>query len=198
MRVALPRGMGGIPFRIGLAAIAAGALAAASLAAGAGQQGGQHGTGFVPIHGHTGTLALPGNVDQIYDGAGKVVIATADGARHVIHVTERTKVFGAETLASLTRGTPVVVHYTMKGDVASSDEIDSLGDGGLKTSEGTVAAVDRVRQTITVKYASGNVETLHLTSHAVSEGGTFKGNRVIVYYTDESGRKVAHYFKRKS
>ncbi|HUK34617.1 MAG TPA: hypothetical protein VLV86_11930 [Vicinamibacterales bacterium] len=152
----------------------------------------------VPISGHTGTMALPGNVDQIYAGVNKLVVKTTDGIDHVFNVTKTTHVHGFEALSNLPRGTPVVVHYTESGNQRTADEIDSLGPDGLKTTEGTIAAVDRVRKIITVKYASGATERLRLTHHALSEGGAVKGNRVIVYYTDESGQKVAHYFKRKS
>lgn len=155
-------------------------------------------SGHVPVHGITGTIALPGNVDKIYDGLNTLIVTTTDGARHVIHVTDDTKVHGADTLASLQRGTPVVVHYTSNGGEILSDEIDSLGPGGLKSTEGTVTAVDRVRKTITVKYTTGWSQTLKLSHHAAVEGEATKGNRVIVYYTNESGQKVAHYFKRKS
>jgi hypothetical protein len=152
----------------------------------------------VPIHGVTGTLALPGNVDRIYDGVNTLVVKTVDGANHVIRVDKDTKVHGgAEALASLQQGTPVVVHYTMKGDQVSADEIDQLGADGLKNTEGSVTAVDRVHKTVTVKYATGATERLKLTHHAAAEGTPAKGNRVIVYYTNDSGEKVAHYFKRK-
>lgn len=153
----------------------------------------------VPIHGVTGTLALPGNVDKIYDGVNTLVVKTIDGTNHVIRVDKATKVHGgAEALASLQHGTPVVVHYTMSGDQVASDEIDRVGEGGLENNEGTVTAVDRVHKTVTVKYATGATERLRLTHHAAIEGTPAKGNRVIVYYTNESGEKVAHYFKRKS
>lgn len=153
----------------------------------------------VPIHGVTGTLALPGNVDKIYDGVNTLVVKTVDGANHVVRVDKDTKVHGgAEALAGLQRGTPIVVHYTMKGDDVLSDEIDQLGDGGLANGEGTVTAVDRVHKTVTVRYATGATETLKLTHHAAIEGTPARGNRVIVYYRNESGKKVAHYFKRKS
>lgn len=153
----------------------------------------------VPIHGVTGTLALPGNVDKIYDGVNTLVVKTIDGTNHVIRVDKDTQVHGgAEALAGLQRGTPIIVHYTMKGDQVSSDEIDQLGDNGLPTAEGTVTAVDRVHKRVTVKYATGATETLKLTHHAAVEGTPVKGNRVIVYYRNESGQKVAHYFKRKT
>jgi len=152
----------------------------------------------VPIHGVTGTLALPGNVDKIYDGLNTLIVKAADGTDHVIHVTKDTHVHGAEALSNVQRGTPVVVHYTVKNNEPSVDEIDCLGPEGLPSTEGTVTAVDRVRKTITVKYSGGEIERLRLTHHAAIENGTIKGNRVVVYYTNEAGQKVAHYFKRKS
>ena len=171
--------------------LAAAAIVALSHGAAAGQQPPK-------IHGITGTIALPANVDKIYDGVNTLIVTTADGARHVIHPTPDAKVHGADTLADLPRGTPVVVHYTMNGGEKVSDEIDALGPEGLKSTEGVVSAVDRVHKTLTVQYASGSKETLKLTHHASTEGGTLKGNRVVVYYTNDQGQKVAHYFKRKS
>lgn len=174
---------------VSLASLAGTVLLMSALAAAA-----QH----VPIHGVTGTIALQGNVDKIWDGVNTVVIKAIDGTEHVMRVTKGTKVHGSEALASLQKGTPVVVHYTVKGSEESVDEIDALGPDGLKTTEGVVMSVDRVRERITVKYANGKIETLRLTHHAANEDGTIKGNRVILYYSDESGRKVAHYFKRTS
>jgi hypothetical protein len=150
----------------------------------------------VAIHGVTGTWALPGNVDKIYDGVNTLIVTTTDGVRHTVHVNDGTKVHGADTLANLPRGTAVVVHYTVKGEHQTADEIDSLG--GLSQIDGTVAAVDRVDKVLTVKYTGGKIERLKLTRHALDESGNLKGNRVIVYYASESGQKVAHYFKRKS
>ena len=174
-----------------LAAVA-GFLAFSSLTAA------QRDTG-VPIHGITGTYALPGNVDKIYDGVNTLIVKTIDGTNHVIRVDKDTKVHGgAEALAGLQHGTPIVVHYTMKGDQLSSDEIDQIGNGGLSNVDGTVSAIDQVRKTVTVTYATGATEKLKLTHHAAVEGTPAKGNRVIVYYTNESGEKVVHYFKRKS
>ncbi len=154
----------------------------------------------VPIHGHTGTMALEGNVDKIYKGLNTVIVTTVDGTKHVVETTRDTQLHGAQELASLQRGTPVVVHYTAKGEQISADEIDRLDSGGLRQTEGVVTAIDRVRKTITVKYATGTSETLHLTHHASldSDSRVTSGHRVIVYYEDESGQKVAHYFKRKS
>jgi hypothetical protein len=152
----------------------------------------------VPIHGVTGTWALPGNVDKIYDGVNTLVVSTTGGTKHVMKVTKDTKVHGgSEALESLQHGTPVVVHYTAKDGQETIDEIDELGSGGLKNNDATVTAVDRIHRTITVRYAGGQSERLRLTRHAVAEGVPLKGNRVVVYYQNEAGENVAHYFKKK-
>ena len=153
----------------------------------------------VPIHGVTGTWALPGNVDKIYDGVNTLVVSTSDGTKHVMKVTKDTKVHGgSEALESLQHGTSVVVHYTAKDGQETIDEIDELGSGGLKNSDATVTAVDRVHKTLTVRYASGQTERLRLTKHAVAEGMPLKGHRVVVYYQNDPGENVAHYFRKKS
>src|SRR4051794_9641051 len=81
----------------------------------------------VPIHGLTGTIALQGNVEKLYDGVNTVVVKAIDGTEHVVHVTKDTKVHGgAEALAVLQKGTPIVVHYTTNGAAESADEIDAI------------------------------------------------------------------------
>jgi hypothetical protein len=51
-----------------------------------------------------------------------------------------------------------------------------------------------------VKFANGTTETLRLTDRAASEAsediGPGGSTRVTVYYSDQSGQKVAHYFRK--
>jgi hypothetical protein len=161
---------------------------------------GQAAGGQVPvIPGVTGTIALQGNVDKIYDDVNAVVVTTIDGVRHVIHVTSGTEVHGREPqLEHLQPGTPVVVHYSWKGAEKTAYEIDDIGPGGLKHAEGVVTRVDIFRKRINVRFADGTTETLRLKDHAAGESDSHStnGHRVIVYYSDDSGQKVAHYFKR--
>jgi hypothetical protein len=161
---------------------------------------GQAAGGQVPvIPGVNGTIALQGNVDKIYADVNAVVVTTIDGAHHLIHVTKGTQVHGREPqLEHLQPGTAVVVHYSHKGAEKTAEEIDDIGPGGLKHAEGVVTRVDIFRKRIQVKFADGTMETLRLTHHAAGESGSHApdGHRVIVYYSDDSGQKVAHYFKR--
>ena len=99
-------------------------------------------------------------------------------------------------------GTAVVIHYSQSGETASAQEIDVLGEEGLKITEGVVADIDRRNQKITIKFANGQTETLQMTSRAAAESektiDPSSGNavRIVVYYSDQSGRKVAHHFKQ--
>ncbi len=156
--------------------------------------------GQVPvIPGVTGTIALQGNVDAIYAGVNTVVVTTIDGAHEIIHLAGGTKVHGREPdLERLQPGTPVVVHYAQTGAGKTADEIDDISPNGLKHAEGTVTRVDIFRKRIKIKFADGAIETLRLTHHSAAESASrgTSGRRVLVYYSDDSGQKVAHYFKR--
>jgi hypothetical protein len=131
-----------------------------------------------PIGGVTGTLALEGTVKNL-----------------LVHGSKDT------TLEGLHEGSQVVVHYAMDGPQEAALEVDSLGDQGLKTSEGVVTRIDRRRKQIAIKYPDGKVETLRLTDRAALDAGNEIGpvadgtTRVIVYYSGEGGQKVAHFFK---
>jgi hypothetical protein len=88
-----------------------------------------------------------------------------------------------------------------KGTVETAEEIDHVGKDGLKVTEGTVSKIDRDGKTLMVKTADGAEATFSLTEHAAKDArkdiakGTEKSAKVTVYYTEEGGRKVAHFFK---
>lgn len=162
-----------------------------------------------PIGGVTGTIALEGTVDQTYKGVNTVMVKTADGVRHLFHLTGKTVVHGgdesgAEALRGLKAGSTVVVHYTADAGEQTAHEIDRVGDEGLKTMEGMVTHVDRGARTISIRLPDGSMQTLRLTDRAAAdvgkdvERGAADSTRVVVYYADEAGHRVAHYFKRIS
>lgn len=153
-----------------------------------------------------GTLALKGTVTKFYRGLNALVVTTVDGAQHVYHFTAGVLVHGSKgagpnDLAGLRPGTSVVVHYRINGTEELAEEIDELGDRGVKTEEGIVTKIDRDHREIVLKFADGKTETLRLTDRAASELGddiNANGNTVVtVYYTDESGYRLAHYFRTK-
>ena len=156
-----------------------------------------------------GTVALEGTVDQTYKAANTVIVKTVDGVRHLFHLTGKTSVHGseaagAEALRGLETGSTVVVHYVADAEESTALEVDRLDDKGLKTMKGVVTRVDRAGRTIAIRLADGSTETLRLTDRAAMDVGkdvdraAADTTSVIVYYADEAGVRVAHYFKRIS
>ena len=80
-----------------------------------------------------------------------------------------------------------------------AQEIDRVGDGGLSTAEGIATKIDRSNKHITIRYDNGKIEKLKLTDRAASDDGKNIGEatRIIVYYSDDTGEKVTHYFKKR-
>jgi hypothetical protein len=156
-----------------------------------------------------GTVALEGTTKKVYAAAHIVVVKTIDGVEHIIHYTKDLLVHGGkgagvDALQGLDEGSTVVVHYTAASAEETAQEIDRVGDKGLKITEGVVERVDRRRKQMTIRYANGKRETLRLTDRAAAEAeqdinqASGDATKVVVYYSDETGRKVAHYFKRIS
>jgi hypothetical protein len=162
-----------------------------------------------PINGITGTIALEGTVDQTYKAANTVIVKTLDGVKHLFHLTGNTVVHGVDSAADeafrgLEAGSAVVVHYTVGAGEQTALEVDRVGDKGLKTMQGVVTRVDRAGRRISIRLVDGSTETLRLTDRAATDvgkdvdRGAADTTRVIVYYADEAGQRVAHYFKRVS
>jgi hypothetical protein len=156
-----------------------------------------------------GTVALEGTVDQEYKAANTVIVKTMDGVRHLFHLTAKTVVHGsesagAEALRGLEAGSTVVVHYAADAGKETALEVDRLDDKGLKAIDGVVTRVDRAGRKIAIRLADGSTQTLRLTDRAATDVGkdvdraATDTTRVVVYYVDESGQRVAHYFKRVS
>jgi Cu/Ag efflux protein CusF len=150
-----------------------------------------------------------GTVKKIDSSTKTVVIATKDGTERTFHFGERTSVHGVEatgkrseeTLHGVKEGTEVAVRYTTNGTVDTAEEIDHIGKDGLKVTEGTVKKIDHGAKTVTIATADGTERTFRLLGRAVRdtgrdvEKGTEKSAKVTVYYTEEGGDRVAHFFK---
>ncbi len=154
--------------------------------------------------------AVQGTVQKIDTAAKTVVVQAKDGTEHTFHFVGRTVVHGAEkggavakeSFHGLKEGGEVVVHYTAKGTEKTAEEIDHVGKGGLKTAEGTVTHIDRGAKTVAIKTADGTEQTFHLTDRAAEDAGkditagAEKSGKVAVYYSEEAGHKVAHFFRK--
>ncbi len=152
--------------------------------------------------------AVHGTVVKIDEGTKIVVIKTADGTNRSVHFVDKTTVHGAELSAhgasdswhGLAKGSEVVAHYTERGTEDTAVEIDKVGIGGLKTVKGTVTDIDRGGKKLVVDTGEGAKKTFELTDHASADAGrgiakgTVKGSKVTVYYTEDAGRKMAHFF----
>ena len=148
---------------------------------------------------------VAGTVKTVDKATKTVVVKTADGAEHTFHVVDRTVVHGVkatgrgtkDAFLSMKEGDEVVVHYTEKGAVDTAHEFDHVGADGLKMAKVTVNKLDHGAKVVSVKTEEGADETYHLTGNAVRETGKGieKGTKVTVYYTEEGGKKIAHYFK---
>ena len=95
--------------------------------------------------------AVEGTVKKVDAGTKTVVIKTTDGTEHTVHFVSKTSVHGWDAtdagakdgMHGVKEGSHVVVHYTVKGSDKTAQEVDRIGEGGLKVSEGTVSAIDR-------------------------------------------------------
>jgi hypothetical protein len=151
--------------------------------------------------------AVHGTIKKIDAGAKTVVVATDKGAEEVIHFTDKTVVHGSvvgakDAFHGLKEGSEIVAHYTAKGAQKTAVEVDRLGKEGLKVLEGTVSSVGAGSKTVVLKAADGSEQAFDVSTHAVSEfgkataKGTDKAAKVSVYYTEEGGKKIAHFFKK--
>jgi len=153
--------------------------------------------------------AVEGTVKKVDAGTKTVVVAAADGTEHTVHFVKKTSVEGWDAteagakdgMHGVKEGSHVVVHYTVKGTEKTAQEVDRIGEGGLKVTEGTVQKIDRGAKTIAVKTADGAETTYRITDHAVVDAGkdvgkgAEKAGKVTVYYTEEGGKKIVHFFK---
>jgi len=154
--------------------------------------------------------AVTGTVKKVDAATKTIVVKTADGAERTFHFVGRTTVHGVEKAGEATKdafhgvkeGSEVAVHYTAKGTEETAEEVDNIGQDGLKATQGTVSRLGSGGKTIVVKTADGTEETYHFAGHAASKAGkeiaegTEKSAKVTVYYTEKAGQKVAHFFKK--
>ena len=113
--------------------------------------------------------AVKGKVEKIDRTARTIVVKAEDGTEHTFHFVGRTAVHGTEMAGAtakesfhgLREGSEVVVHYTAKGSDETAEEIDHVGEGGLKTTEGTLTRFDRNSKTFTIKAETSTRRLMH-------------------------------------
>jgi len=156
-------------------------------------------------HGQADAItAVHAAIQEIDSTTRTIVVKTDDGGGRTLHFTDSTAVHGGEATDvgskdswhGLKAGGEVVVHYTELGTEGTAVEIDKIGEGGLKTTKGTVKDIDREENNLVVVAGDGTEETFRLTGQATkdAEVGVGKGSRVTVYYIEKTGKKVARFW----
>jgi hypothetical protein len=150
----------------------------------------------------TVSTVVSGTVKKIDAGAKTIAIATATGAQEVIEFSDKTvvhpTVVGAQDVfKGLKEGTEVTARYTGAGAKKVAVEVYDISKGGLKVVEGTVTKIDAGARTVAVKTADGAVVVFDATESALADvgKGAVAAGKVTVHYTEEGGKKVAHFFK---
>jgi hypothetical protein len=143
-----------------------------------------------------------GTVKKVDKATKTVVVKSADGTEHTIKVTGDTTIKGTDDgFDGLKEGTEVVARTTGKGVDETGSAIGKVGKDGCKAAKGTIVEVDQGAKTVVVKTGDGTKETFEYTADAGKDmgkavgAGTEKGAKVTVYYTEETGKKVAHFFE---
>lgn len=160
---------------------------------------------LVPIaHGQRDVVtAVHATIQKVDSTAKTIAVKTDDGVGHTFHFLGSTAIHGGDAtdVASkdswhgLREGGEVIVHYTKRGTEDTAIEIDKIGDGGLKATEGTVKEIDRGGKHLVVVAGDGTEDTFRLTGLASKDAGVGigKGSKVTVFYIGKAGKKVAHF-----
>jgi arginine repressor len=144
-----------------------------------------------------------GTITKVDHATKTVVVKTADGTEHTVKITGDTTVKGTkEGFDGLKEGTEVVARTTGKGVDETAVDVGKVGKDGLKTTKGTVEKFDKGTEMVVVKTADGTEQTFEVTGKALEDAGkdtgkgVAKGAKVTVYYTEEGGKKVAHFLSQ--
>jgi len=158
--------------------------------------------------------AAHGTITKLDSASKTMVVKAKDGSEHTIKFVDKTAVHGVkashhetamggkDVFHGLKEGTEVVAHYTEKGTDKTGVEVDKVGKDGIKSLDGTITHFDRASKTLAVKAEDGTEHTFKLSDHAAAdagkdiEKGTEKSTHVTVYYTEEAGKKTAHFFEK--
>jgi len=143
---------------------------------------------------------IHGTVKKVDHSTKTIVVKSADGTEHTIKVTDDATVKGTkEGFDGLKEGTEVVARTTGKGADETAVDVGKVSKDGFKATKGTVTKFDKDTKTVTLKTADETEKTFELTDDAVKDAGketgkgVAKGSKVTVYYTEEGGKKTAHY-----
>lgn len=143
---------------------------------------------------------IHGTIKKVDKTTKTIVVKSADGTEHTIKVAGDDTVKGTKDgFDGLKEGTVVVARTTGKGADESAMEVGKVSKDGFKETKGTVEKFDKDTKTLVVKGADGTEKTFEMSDDAVKDAGKAtgkgiaKGAKVTVYYTEEGGKKTAHF-----
>ena len=106
-----------------------------------------------------------------------------------------------EGFDGLKEGSEVVARSTARGAEETADDLGKVGKDGMEITKGTVTKIDKDTKTVIVKSADGTEKTFDYSGQAAEDIGKAAGKgsekvaKVTVYYTEEAGKKIAHFFE---
>jgi arginine repressor len=143
---------------------------------------------------------IHGTIKKVDHSTKTIVVKTADGTEHTVKIAGDDTVKGTKNgFDGLKEGTEVVARTTGKGVDESATDVGKVSKDGFKATKGTVTKFDKDTKTIVVKTADGTEKTFELSGKALDDAGkgtgkgVEKGAKVTVYYTEEGGKKTAHF-----
>lgn len=154
--------------------------------------------------------SIHGNISKFEISQQKIMVVTLrDGSTRTLEFADNTKVLGVEMGAAgsnsdfkgLSVGSEVVVHYREDG-WPTTYEIYKVGKEGLKYLDGTITKVDKNAMTVVVKATDGTMHTFDVWSGDKDniakqlEKYAEKSKTVTVYFTEDNGKKIAHFFDK--
>src|ERR1700759_5128828 len=100
----------------------------------------------LPLFGQDVVHAVDGTVKKVDSATKTVVVETKDGTEHTFHYAGDVTVDGAkdtekgtvDAAHGVTEGSKVAVHYTVDGGEETADEMDKIGEDGVKAHAGPV------------------------------------------------------------
>jgi hypothetical protein len=153
---------------------------------------------------------LVGTIDKVDTGTKTVAVKSADGTVTVVKYTDKTAVHGLKDAAhggdlAGKEGGRVIVHDVPEGTDTVARSIVFVGDQTVEKTDGTIFKISKKSKTVSVKMADNTVKVFSVSSHATVNAGKDvfhysavsmkEGDHVVVYSTDESGKKIAHAFE---
>jgi hypothetical protein len=171
----------------------------AGLLLGAASVAGAQGRGLtVPTIGITGAWGTRQGMAKQYDAVHELVAGAAEGVRRAADALTGGPASGPEELRGLREGTTVLVRYSSDSVLQPGQRAAAMEDSSVTLTEGMVTRVKPGRGEVEIQL-NGRTERLRLGNYADSKEPAGTGaETVVVYFPDENGQRVAHYFTRVS